>query len=373
MLTDQSWTDVGCWQHTALWQTLLHVSITEKDKLQATEKYFSTFICGLAKQSTWKRGSPGGGGWLMLQPFLSTSWGSRLSSWVSLLGCSNKTKSHGPSLPHMPNVHFGSPGKPPRQRPAPLHKTSARVPARAPSVAPTPWAAAALCFALTPWASRCGATQLTVSSGVSYLRAITTWIWSKDWGRSHFPVQMLFTLAGRDSVLLVQTPPHLPLAAYLVQEVQGVLAHQPWSIPTERASHTLRKKKWSYHLCQQGLLTWLSNDWHTASRSMLLSKGSSNAPKASLYPWNRNDAHFITGVLDITAVLKGIAKRPSDDSSAVSQWCTRLPPPIVTLSSNAAKQLRDVPLKGAWKGQDELPGCCRFLRMGQILLTRTTT
>ena len=85
-----------------------------------------------------------------------------------------------------------------------------------------------VCALICGWASK-------VQCALSDSRAITTWIWSRGWGSPCFPMQMLLHSAESTSFFFAQKPSRVPLAAYLVQEMQGVLAHQPQSSPTEQS------------------------------------------------------------------------------------------------------------------------------------------
>lgn len=117
--------------------TLLHSSKIEKHQLEATKVKLSLPICGLANKvpesGAVLEGRLAGGAALpeLLLGFMALVLD-------SFLGCSNKTKDHGPNLPHRSDVPFGSPGKPPRWTPTPLCRSSASVLVWAPAAAPMP-------------------------------------------------------------------------------------------------------------------------------------------------------------------------------------------------------------------------------------------
>lgn len=76
------------------------VANPEKDKLEAAEKSVSTFTCGFASKVPENGVVLEGELWLVLQPFLSTSWGSWLSSWSAFWDVHTRLRGCGPSLLH---------------------------------------------------------------------------------------------------------------------------------------------------------------------------------------------------------------------------------------------------------------------------------
>lgn len=305
MLIDQLWTGVGCWRHNAQWQTRLHLSIIEIDKLEATEKSVSTFACGLATKvpeseavlegevdrcCSPSRTPPGTHG---SHPRVHGSHPGSASWDVQV-----RLKVVAP-IYHTSDVTFGS-GKPLRWRTAPLCESSAGV--LAPAASPTPRAEAALHFVLASWASRPRAMQLAASCEM----------WRKL-SKSHRNMNLKqrlrqtpfsnadFIYLSRKSLLSLRSNPISFAPCCLPRTGDTRCPGPPAPSPSPRSMLPTHWGKliWSCHLCQQGLLTWLDNDCHTASRSKLLSTCSSDALKACLYPWKGNDAHFLTGVLDI--------------------------------------------------------------------------
>lgn len=116
-LIDQSWTVAGCWWHNAPWQTLLHSSKIEKHKVEASKVKLSLLICDLANKV------PESGAVLEGRLAAGAALPEHLLGFMalipdSLLGCSNKTKDHGPNLSHRSDMPFRSPGKPPRWTPS---------------------------------------------------------------------------------------------------------------------------------------------------------------------------------------------------------------------------------------------------------------